>query len=307
MSIQPEAVTFGLGTQHMPPDEEDLVPPPTRRSRWSRPRHGRWSEFRFGARLGLAVTAVFIFAGILAPLIAPDNPFHLFPQITASPSLQHLLGTDLDGRDVLSRLIYGSTSAYEGVGIAMLVAAIIGIPWGLLAGFGGKAADETLMRIADIFFSFPALILSIGIISVLGPSLVHSMLAVGVAFAPSIARLLRSSTLPLRRADFVLVASSLGVRRFRIVLRHVLPNAIAPILVQMFALASVTLIIEAALGFLSLGAQPPAPSWGNDLATAYTYFLSNPTATIAPGICITIAAWALGALGDGLREVFIFG
>jgi peptide/nickel transport system permease protein len=149
--------------------------------------------------------------------------------------------------------------------------------------------------------------LSIGIISILGPTLVHSMVAVGVAFAPSIARLLRSSVLPLKRADFVLVASSLGVRRVRIVFRHVLPNAIAPILVQLFALASITLIIEAALGFLSLGAQPPAPSWGNDLAIAYQYFLSNPAATIAPGIAIAIAAWSLSALGDGLREVFVFG
>jgi peptide/nickel transport system permease protein len=257
--------------------------------------------------VGLAVTAVLVLAGIFAPLIAPDNPLRLFPQVAQGPSLPHLLGTDLDGRDLLSRLIYGAAPAYEGVGIALLVTVIIGLPWGLAAGFGGKATDEALMRVGDVFFSFPALILSIGIISVLGPSLVHSMVAVGIAFAPSIARLLRSSVLPLKRADFVLVASSLGVKRVRIVLRHVMPNAIAPILVQLFALASITLIIEAALGFLALGAQPPAPSWGNDLATAYTYFLSNPTATIAPGVCIAIAAWSLSALGDGLREVFIFG
>ncbi len=305
MSVQPEEV-IGLKAQH------DLVtgiePAGHARLRRQRSRQrGRWYEFRLGARIGLVVTAIFVLAGILAPLIAPDNPLRLFPATAEGPSLHHLLGTDLDGRDVLSRLIYGSTSAYEGVGIALLVTAIIGIPWGLIAGFGGKAADESLMRVADMFFSFPALILSIGIISVLGPSLVHSMVAVGVAFSPSIARLLRGAALPLKRADFVLVASSLGVRRARIVLRHVLPNAIAPILVQMFALASITLIIQAALGFLSLGAQPPAPSWGNDLATAYSYFLSNPTATIAPGVCIAIAAWSLSALGDGLREVFIFG
>ncbi len=305
MSVQPEEVTLGLTTKHDLVTLEPLGPAPLRRSRGRKA--GRWYEFRFGARVGLFVTAILILAGIFASFIAPDNPLQLFPQIAEGPSLHHLLGTDLDGRDVLSRLIYGSTSSYEGVGIALLVAVIVGIPWGLIAGFGGKVVDEGLMRVADIFFSFPALILSIGIISVLGPSLVHSMVAVGVAFAPSIARLLRGATLPLRRADFVLVASSLGVRRTRIVLRHVMPNAIAPILVQLFALASITLIIEAALGFLALGAQPPAPSWGNDLATAYTYFLSNPTATIAPGVCIAIAAWGLGALGDGLREVFIFG
>lgn len=305
MSVQPEEVALDLTAQH---DLSTGIEPgglaPFRQRGRTR---GRWYEFRFGARIGLVVTAIFVFAGILAPLIAPDDPLRLFAGTTQGPSLHHLLGTDLDGRDVFSRLIYGSTSAYEGVGIALLVTAIIGIPWGLIAGFGGKAADETLMRVADMFFSFPALILSIGIISVLGPSLVHSMVAVGVAFSPSIARLLRGAALPLKRADFVLVASSLGVRRARIVLRHVMPNAIAPILVQMFALASITLIIQAALGFLSLGAQPPAPSWGNDLATAYSYFLSNPTATVAPGICIAIAAWSLSALGDGLREVFIFG
>jgi peptide/nickel transport system permease protein len=305
MSIQPEEVTLGLTQHDLVPDEESAGPALSRRARFGR--GGRWYEFRLGARIGLVVTVILILAGVFASLIAPANPLHLFPQTAQGPSLHHLLGTDLDGRDVLSRLIYGSTSAYEGVGIAMLVTAIIGVPWGLIAGFGGKAADEGLMRLADVFFSFPALILSIGIISVLGPSLVHSMVAVGIAFAPSIARLLRGATLPLRRADFVLVASSLGVRRSRIVVRHVLPNAIAPILVQMFALASIALIIQAALGFLSLGAQPPASSWGNDLATAYTYFLSNPTATIAPGLCIAIAAWSLSALGDGLREVFIFG
>lgn len=305
MSVQPEEIALGLKTQHDLETAGPAAPAPFRRSR--RRTGGRWHEFRFGARVGLFVTAIIVLAGIFAPLIAPDNPLQLFPQIAQGPSLHHLLGTDLDGRDVLSRLIYGATSAYEGVGIALLVTVIIGVPWGLVAGFGGKAADESLMRVADVFFSFPALILSIGIISVLGPSLVHSMVAVGVAFAPSIARLLRGAALPLKRAEFVLVASSLGVKRARIVLRHVMPNAIAPILVQLFALASITLIIQAALGFLSLGAQPPAPSWGNDLATAYTYFLSNPTATIAPGICITIAAWGLSALGDGLREVFIFG
>jgi peptide/nickel transport system permease protein len=305
MSIQPEEVTLGLTQHDLVTGDESGGDGASGRGRFGR--SGRWYEFRLGARIGLVVTAVLILAGIFASLVAPDNPLRLFPQVAQGPSLHHLLGTDLDGRDVLSRLIYGSTSAYEGVGIALLVTAVIGIPWGLIAGFGGKAADEGLMRLADVFFSFPALILSIGIISVLGPSLVHSMVAVGIAFAPSIARLLRGATLPLRRADFVLVASSLGVKRTRIVLRHVLPNAIAPILVQMFALASIALIIQAALGFLSLGAQPPAPSWGNDLATAYTYFLSNPTATIAPGVCIAIAAWSLSALGDGLREVFLFG
>jgi peptide/nickel transport system permease protein len=268
----------------------------------------RWREFGLTARVGLVVLLLLLVSGLLAPLLPLADPLHQTLALrNAAPSAHHLLGTDLVGRDVLSRIIYGSRSAFEGVGIALLVMLVIGVPWGLAAGFGGTALDEVLMRIADAFLSFPALILSIGIIAVLGPGMVHSMASVGLISAPAIARLLRSAVLPLKNAEFVLVAGSLGVGRMRIALRHVLPNAMAPLLVQTFALASVFLIIEAALGFIGLGVPPPSPSWGQDLANAYLYFTSNPFATVVPGVAISIGAWSISAVGDGLREVLVLG
>lgn len=260
-------------------------------------------EFRIGARLGLAVVLVLLVAGLAAPFVAPYDP--LAQDLGArlqGPSARHLLGTDLVGRDVLSRIIYGSRLAFEGVVIAIAAAVAAGVPWGLAAGIGGRLADELLMRIGDGFLSFPPIFLSIGVISVLGPSLTTTMTAIGIIFAPSIARLLRAAVLPLRDAEFILVSRSLGASRSRVVLRHVLPNAMAPLLVQVFALASLTFVIQAALGFLGLGIPPPTPSWGADLADAYLYFTSNPLATVFPGLAVTLGAWSLSALGDGLRE-----
>jgi peptide/nickel transport system permease protein len=284
---------------------ELLLPGPTRLI-------GRGSSRRrrFGIvpRIGLALFIVLLLLGILAPLLPFDNPLaQTLSERLAGPSAHHLLGTDLDGRDVLSRTIYGSRSAFEGVGIGVLAMLVIGIPWGLAAGFCGSVVDEILMRIADALMSFPALLLAIGVVSVLGPSMFHSMAAIGVISAPGIARLLRAAVLPIRDSQFVQIAGSLGVSRLRIAIRHVLPNAMAPILVQTFAIASYFLIIEAALGFLGLGVPPPSPSWGQDLANAYQTFASNPFATVVPGIAITLGAWSISATGDGIREVLVDG
>ncbi|MGH2835567.1 MAG: ABC transporter permease [Solirubrobacteraceae bacterium] len=272
--------------------------PALRRSR----RTGAW---RFGpvATAGLVLFVLLLLSGILAPVLPLDDP--LAQTLTlreAGPSVHHLLGTDMDGRDVLARTIYGSRSAFEGAGIGVLAMLILGVPWGLAAGFCGTVVEEILMRIADALMSFPALLLAIGVVSVLGPSMFHSMSAIGVISAPGIARLLRAAVLPIRDSPFVQVATSLGVSRLRVALRHVLPNAIGPVLVQTFAVASYFLIIEAALGFLGLGVPPPASSWGQDLANAYTTFASNPFATVVPGVAITLGAWSISATGDGVRE-----
>lgn len=260
----------------------------------------------FVPKVGFVVFVVLLLSGILAPLLPIDNPLTQSLKLTmAGPSATHWLGTDQVGRDVLSRIIYGSSSAFEGVGIGVVVMLVLGIPWGLAAGFSGKVVDEILMRITDALMSFPALLLAIGVVSVLGPSMIHSMAAIGVVSAPGIARLLRAEILPMRNSQFVQVASSLGVSRFRIAFRHILPNAMAPVIVQTFAVASYFLIVEAALGFLGLGVPPPSASWGQDLANAYTLFASNPLATVAPGIAITLGAWSISATGDGIREVFV--
>lgn len=258
----------------------------------------------WGTRIAIIFLAAIIVASVLAPWIAPDNP--LSTSITArlqGPSIRHLLGTDSDGRDVLSRVLYGGRSAFEGVGIALLGTIVLGIPWGLLAGLAGGFIDEALMRLADTVLSFPALVLAIAITGALGPSLVTAMLAISVVFGPIVARLLRTAVLPLRAAEFVLVARSLGVGRARIAMQHILPNAMAPVLVQLFSLASLALIIEAALAFLGLGVQPPQPSWGADLAQAYSYFTVTPLGTIVPGLIITMSALAISVSGDYVRDV----
>jgi peptide/nickel transport system permease protein len=263
---------------------------------------------RFGLvpRIGLVVFLLILLASLLAPVLPIDNPLQQTLSLrNAGPSLHHLLGTDLVGRDVFSRVIYGCRSAFEGVGIGILAMLVLGVPWGLAAGFSGAAVDEVLMRIADAMLSFPPLILAIGVVSALGPSITHAMVTVGVISAPGLARLLRSATLPLRGAGFVLIAQSLGVSRWRIAVRHVLPNAMAPAVVQTVAAASYFLIVEAALSFLGLGVPPPAPSWGADMATAYLNFTGDPAATIVPGLAITIGAWSISAVGDGLRDVLV--
>ncbi|HEX3615990.1 MAG TPA: ABC transporter permease [Solirubrobacteraceae bacterium] len=292
--------TIGLAV--VPPGEPPLLA--ARGGRQTARAHG----FGLVAWIGLVLFVLLLLGGILAPLLPIDDPLaQTLALREAGPSIHHLLGTDLDGRDVLSRIVYGSRSAFEGVGIGVLAMLILGVPWGLAAGFCGTAVDEILMRLADALLSFPALLLAIGVVSVLGPSMFHSMAAVGVISAPGIARLLRAEVLPIRNSQFVQIARSLGVSGPRIAIRHVLPNAMMPIIVQTFAVASYFLIIEAALGFLGLGVPPPAPSWGQDLANAYATFASNPFATVVPGIAITLGAWSINATGDGLRELLTNG
>jgi peptide/nickel transport system permease protein len=264
------------------------------------------SRFGLVPRTGLVIFGLLLVASLLAPVLHIDDPLRQTLSLrNAGPSLHHLLGTDLVGRDTLSRMIYGCRSAFEGVALGVAAMLALGVPWGLAAGFSGTAADELLMRIADALLSFPPLILAIGVVSALGPSMGHAMVTVGVISAPGVARLLRSAVLPVRGAQFVLIARSLGVSRLRIAARHILPNAMAPVVVQTVAAASYFLIVEAALSFLGLGVPPPAPSWGADMASAYLDFTANPAATVVPGLAITIGAWSISVVGDGLRDVLM--
>lgn len=270
-------------------------------------RRGRGAH-RFGLlpRIGLAVFVILLLASFVAPLLPIENPLEQTLTLrNAGPSPHHVLGTDLVGRDMLSRIVYGCRSAFEGVGIGVIAMLALGVPWGLAAGFSGTVVDEVLMRVADAMLSFPPLIFAIGVVSALGPSMTHAMVTVGLIAAPGLARLLRSSVLSIRDAEFVLIASSLGVSRPRIAVRHLLPNAMAPVIVQSVAAASYFLIVEAALSFLGLGVPPPAPSWGADLASAYLNFTSNPGATVVPGVAVTIGAWSISMVGDGLRDVLM--
>ena len=272
-------------------EDQDLATAAAGRSSW-------------GFITAVSVLMLIVVAAIAAPLVSPDSPVAISPHAMASASGAHLLGTDPDGRDVLSRLIWGARPALEGVGVGLGVMLILGVPWGLAAGYLGRWVDETLMRVADAFLAFPGIILAIAITAVLGPSLLNAMTSVGVVLAPSIARLMRGAVLPLRTADFVVIPKTFGVGRATTVWRHVFPNAMAPVLVQTCAIAGVMLIIESALFFLGIGSSVSTPSWGGDLAAAYQYFVSNPWATVAPGLVIALTSVCLIRIGDGLKGRF---
>jgi ABC-type dipeptide/oligopeptide/nickel transport system permease subunit len=269
-------------------------------------RTGRFS--RAATFVAIGVVMCMIVLGLLAQWIAPHDPLETnATNALAGPSAAHWFGTDQVGRDVLSRSLYGAAASFRGTGVAVLVFLAIGIPWGLAAGYVGGVLDEASMRVADAILSIPGLVLAVAITGVVGSGLTMSMVAVGVVFSPSIAMLLRSNIVPIRRVDYVLVSRSLGVSNLRAAFRHVLPNAFGPVLVQACGLASLALIVQAALGFLGLGVNPPHPSWGGDLAAVYLNFTEAPFATVIPGVVIVAAAFSLSRIGDAVRALLDVG
>jgi peptide/nickel transport system permease protein len=284
------------------PALQDTSPAPGAVRRFGRASSGQ----RFGRvpRIGLVIFCLLLLASLLAPVLPIDDPLQQTLSLrNAGPSPHHLLGTDLVGRDMLSRMIYGCRSALEGVALGVLAMLAIGVPWGLAAGFFGATVDEVLMRIADALLSFPPLILAIGVVSALGPSISHAMVTVGVISAPGVARLLRSAVLPVRNAQFVLIARSLGVTRLHIAVRHVLPNAMAPVIVQTVAAASYFLIVEAALSFLGLGVPPPAPSWGSMIGEGRESLDIAPWLAFLPALFMFLTVLAFNVVGDTLRAL----
>lgn len=266
---------------------------------------GRWHRRRprVGLVMSITVLALLLLAALLAPVIAPDNPLaQNLSHTKAGPSLAHLLGTDYYGRDVLSRLIWGGRSAFLGVAISLGVGLVLGVPWGLAAGYWPRWTGAVLMRLADTLLAFPALVLAVVITGVLGPNLYTSMTSVGVVFAPVFARLTRVGALEVRQREFVLAARLSGCNRRVILLRHVFPAALGPVVVQATIFAGLAFIIEGGLSFLGLGVQPPAPSWGSDLALAYQYILSSPGQVVPPGVLIAIVVLCVYRIGDALRS-----
>lgn len=255
-----------------------------------------------GLSVSVVLLAGLLIAGLLAPVIAPDDPVtQNLGHTMAGPSWAHLLGTDYYGRDVLSRLLWGGRAAFGGVAISLAVGLLLGVPWGLAAGYWPRVTGTLLMRLADTLLAFPALVLAVVITGILGPSLVTSMTSVGVVFAPVLARLTRIGVLEVREREFVLSARLSGCPGRVILVRHVLPAALGPVTVQATIFAGIAFIIEGGLGFLGLGVQPPAPSWGGDLALAYQYILSSPGQVIAPGALIAVVVLCVYRIGDWLR------
>ena len=258
---------------------------------------------RPSALIGLGVVIAFILMAIFAPYISPQDPIATsWVAIRKAPSAAHWFGTDEIGRDVLSRVIWGTQASLMAGVISVSISLLIGVPIGLLAGFVGGAVDAIISRITDAFLACPFLILAIALAAFLGPSLTNAMVAIGISAAPIFVRLTRGQVIQIKVEDYVEAARSVGNPPWRIALVHILPNILPPLLVQATLAIAAAVIAEASLSFLGLGQQPPAPSWGSMLNTAKNYIEQAPWMAIWPGISIFLLVLSFNLFGDGLRD-----
>jgi len=257
-----------------------------------------------GALLGLAILLTVLLVALLADLIMPYDPLKPYP-ITAlePPSAQHLLGTDDIGRDVFSRVVAGSRISFQVALLVLTVASAIGVVLGSLAGYYGGLLDEAIMRLADVFFAFPHFLLAMAIVAALGPGIVNAMLAIAIAYWPRYARLVRGSILSAKQQTYVEAARALGTSDLRLVGRHILPNCVAPLLVQATMDAGVAILTTASLSFIGLGAVPPMAEWGAMVAQGRTFVTSAWWVPAFPGLAIAITVAGYVFLGDGLRDL----
>ena len=253
---------------------------------------------------GLALLIAFTFLALFAPVLSPEDPIH--QNISASltpPGADFLLGTDKLGRDILSRILFGARISLF-VGLAVVAGAgFFGSLVGLFAGYARGWADEVLMRVTDIFFTFPSLILAMAIAGALGPSLRNALIAVAVVSWPVYARLIRGQVLVLREQEFVQAARAIGVSDTRIVLRHLLPNTLAPLLVQASFDMGAVILSVAGLSFIGFGAQPPTPEWGVMISEGRNYITTQWWLTAVPAAAILLLVAAFNLIGDGLRDL----
>jgi peptide/nickel transport system permease protein len=254
------------------------------------------------AMSGAVFITILVVVAIFAPEVAPDSPYKNFPAINAGPSGSHLLGTDDIGRDILSRLIFGARISLEAATIIVGLALLVAIPIGLIAGYFAGRTDNLLMRLMDALFAFPPLILAITVVALLGRSLHNEAIAIAVTFTPGLARVIRGQVLAVREETFIEAARSVGAGPWRMIRRHVLPNVASPLIVQTALSFGYALLAEAGLSFLGLGVQPPSASWGVMLQEAYEFVLSDPWATIVPGVAIALTVLSFNFVGDGLRD-----
>jgi len=258
---------------------------------------------RRAAMVGLAVVLGFVVLALFAPWIAPHDPIATsWGAIRKAPTVAHWFGTDEIGRDVLSRVIWGTQASLLAGVVSVSISLALGVPIGLVAGFLGGAVDALISRITDAFLACPFLILAIALAAFLGPSLTNAMIAIGVSATPIFVRLTRAQVLNIKVEDYIEAARALGNPPWRIALRHVLPNVAAPLIVQATLAIAAAVIAEASLSFLGLGQQPPAPSWGSMLNTAKNYVDQAPWMAIWPGLAIFGLVLAFNLLGDGLRD-----
>ena len=279
------------------------VPPSRLKEFWS-----SFSENR-GAVMGLFVFLAFLIVAAFAPVLAPYSPIEQYRDALLVPpawqeggSTRFLLGTDALGRDLLSRLIYGARfSFFIGV-IVVTIATTLGVLLGVIAGFAPNWLDTLIMRLMDIVLSFPSLLLALVLVAILGPSLLNAMIAISIVLQPHFVRLTRAAVLTEKTKDYVTAARVAGGQRLRIMFRTVLPNCLAPIIVQAALSFSTAVLDTAALGFLGMGAQPPTPEWGTMLAESREFILRAWWVVTFPGLCILVTVLAINLMGDGLRD-----
>lgn len=255
------------------------------------------------AMVGLAIVLILVFVAIFADFIAPYGyAKQNIRETLQPPSLQHLCGTDQFGRDVFSRIIYGSRISLQVGFIAVSIAMVIGGFLGAVSGYYGGRLDNLIMRAMDVLLSIPQILLAIAIAASLGPGLFNLMIAVGISSIPGYARIVRGSVLSIRNQEFVEAAKAMGSGDLRIILRHILPNCMAPVIVQATLGVAFAILTAAGLSFIGLGIQPPSPEWGGMLSGGRVYIRDQSYLTFFPGLAIMITILALNFLGDGLRD-----
>ena len=256
------------------------------------------------AAFGLIIIILTVLSALLAPIIAPLEPEAMdFDYLLSGLSSEHLLGTDQLGRDTLSRLIYGARIAllvsFGSIGLGVL----IGVPLGLIAVYFGGWTDDIIMRLMDSLVVFPSLLIAVALAAALGGSVTTIIIAIGVANVPWMARVIRSQGLSIREMDFVAAAEAGGMSPARIIFRHILPNSLAPVIVQSTLSMGYAVLVEATLGFIGVGVRPPTPTWGNMLYDAFPMLEQQPMLSIFPGLAIFLLVLSFNFVGDALRDV----
>jgi len=255
------------------------------------------------AIVGGIIVILFVATAILAPWLSPYHPNEgdLTKRLKA-PDREHLLGTDPLGRDILSRVIYGARISLQIQIVAVVIAMFVGTILGMVGGYYGGTFDNLIMRLMDILLAFPGIFLAIAIIAVLGPGLTNLMLAAGIYSIPQFARIVRGSVLSLKEKEFVEAARAVGEKDFNILFRYLLPNSMAPIIVQTTLRMATVLLTASGLSFLGLGVQPPTPEWGAMLSNARAYLITAPHVATVPGLAIMMVVMGFNLFGDGLRD-----
>jgi peptide/nickel transport system permease protein len=254
-----------------------------------------------GAVVLLAVTLAAVFAGQVSPYDPKRQDFRVEHE---PPSLAHWMGTDEFGRDVLSRIIWGAQTSLQAGATAATIALLAGLLLGMLAAYYGGWADNLIMRVMDVILAFPYILLAIAVVAILGPGLRNAMIAIGIVYIPHYARVVRGAVLAVRARDYVEAARALGARDGRIMWQHVLPNTLAPVIVQTTLNVGSAIIDTAGLSFLGLGTQPPTPDWGNMLSAGRSYVIDSPWIATFPGLAILVTVLAFNLMGDALRDAF---